>query len=78
MTRLEVRPWPSGLGHDVCEEGVLIAEVQDDPLQQGMRAVTFDEDGQRQRSLELPGKVHPGEAALRCQREGRTICTEEP
>jgi hypothetical protein len=77
LARLKVEAWPNGLGHDVYEEDVLVGEVLDDPIQVGLRVRTFDEDGEVERYLELPEKINPAEAVLRCRRDGQRYEKED-
>jgi hypothetical protein len=76
LGRFRVVPWPNGLGHDVYQDSLFVGEVQDDPVQSGVRVRTVDETGAPQRVLALPGKVEPVAAVLRCRREGHPVNPE--
>jgi hypothetical protein len=66
-------PWPNRLGHDVYENDKFVAEVSDDPIQEGVGVLTFDPEGEPEKFLDLSIKLHPIDAVLRCRSEGRTV-----
>jgi hypothetical protein len=77
LRTFRAQPWPNGLGHDVYDDGKLVGEVHDDPVQEGVGVLTFDERGEPDRTLELGLKFNPFEAVLRCLHEGRPCKQEE-